>query len=213
LTLNAAIENLRWSSLARIGCLTLLLLTVDGCADPERTQHASRSFLKLLGLSIKEHFERFCQMMKTVAGLGWLLVILLVVIVILILLLRHSQAPNVRRLAAKGDIQGLLQALVYKRNLLTYTSRPQHEQYENNVAASIRAEAAFTLGKIHCKEAVDGLIDALQDWNRDVRINAVRALIEIGDMRAVEPLLDVARNDPDDYARHSVQEALRAKGF
>jgi len=59
--------------------------------------------------------------------------------------------------------------------------------------ASIKATIASALGKIKCKEAVVPLIDVIRDKSggRQVVENSIVALGEIGDRRALEPLLDI----------------------
>jgi HEAT repeat protein len=54
---------------------------------------------------------------------------------------------------------------------------------------------------------VEGLIKALGHINNDVRSDAVQAIVEIGDPKAVEPLIN-ALNDADWEVREKVAEAL-----
>jgi HEAT repeat protein len=56
------------------------------------------------------------------------------------------------------------------------------------------------------KPAVPVLIEALKDSS--VRDRAVYALGEIGDPRAIEPLEEVAKNDPDSHVRSAAAQAI-----
>jgi hypothetical protein len=49
-------------------------------------------------------------------------------------------------------------------------------------------KAACALGDMKADEALEPLVDALQDSNSDVRQAAAKALGDIGDVRAIEPL-------------------------
>ena len=71
----------------------------------------------------------------------------------------------------------------------------------------VRCGAAYALGDIRDKRAVQPLIKALGDENKDVRKNAARALGNIGDKRAVEPLIKVL-GDEDKWVRYEAARAL-----
>lgn len=58
----------------------------------------------------------------------------------------------------------------------------------------VRCDAARLLGEIRAKSAVPWLADMLARDPRHSKINAIYALAEIGDRRAVPVLLDMARN-------------------
>ena len=75
--------------------------------------------------------------------------------------------PNIRKLKAKKDVEGLIKALG---------------------DWSVQWEAVRALGEIG-EPAVEHLIKALDDSDKDVREYAVRALGEIGNARAVEGLI------------------------
>jgi HEAT repeat protein len=83
---------------------------------------------------------------------------------------KFSRRPKVQRLKAKGDVDGLIEALDY--------------QDDHNV----RLAAASALGRIGDKRAVKPLIVALDDQRRVKEISA-QALGQIGDPRALEPLI------------------------
>lgn len=83
--------------------------------------------------------------------------------------------PNVRKLKAKGNIKGLVQALNYQKD------------------ATVRKAAAVALEQIGDERAVKPLIDALRwagDGTGDVRAAAIEALAQLGSC-AVEPLITV----------------------
>lgn len=86
--------------------------------------------------------------------------------------------PNVEKLKANRDIEGLIEALEYTNDEL------------------VRVDAAEALMEIGDVRAVKPLIMALNDENDDVVAFSAQALGKVGDKRAVEPLIelfDIAR--------------------
>ena len=81
--------------------------------------------------------------------------------------------PNIEKMLAKGDAKGLIKALSYKRD------------------NTVRAAAASALAVIE-PPAVEALIKTLRnrDENASVLEAAAQALGQIGDARAIEPLID-----------------------
>ena len=73
--------------------------------------------------------------------------------------------------------------------------------------AYVRANAAWTLGKLKDPRAIEPLIAALKDSDWNVRWSAARALGELKDPRAVEPLI-AALKDSDDSVRGFAAYAL-----
>ena len=57
-------------------------------------------------------------------------------------------------------------------------------------------------------EQIESLIGALGDDDWEVRRDAAESLGEIGDLRAIEPLIDALRNDRHRYVRSSTIRAL-----
>ena len=112
--------------------------------------------------------------------------------------------PDVVKMEAKRDVQGLIKALVYQKDY------------------GIRKAAAEALGKSSSVHAVEPLIGALKDKNHRVRQAAAWALRDIGDARAVKPLIAAYKNEhmykdisdgmgiarPGFDMRHAVSEAL-----
>jgi bilin biosynthesis protein len=107
--------------------------------------------------------------------------------------------PDIKRMEREKNIRGLVRAMGYDNDEV------------------IRKEAAFALGKITDPESslypkenensklpkldesygelsVEELIDSLKDKNWGVRINAAKALCEVGEP-AVEPLINSLNND------------------
>ena len=99
--------------------------------------------------------------------------------------------PNVKKLMAKGNVEGLIKALDYEKD------------------PSVRAVAAIALGQIGGARAAEPLIAALKDKDNMVRWSAAEALGEIGDTRAVAPLI-TALEDWDTGARRAAVRALVA---
>ncbi len=87
------------------------------------------------------------------------------------------------------------------------TSNLTMEQREN-----LKVEAAWALGEIGNKRALNALIIALQDQNYEVRFRAAVALGEIGDPQAINPLL-THYSDENPFVRSKVAEALYRLGW
>ena len=80
-------------------------------------------------------------------------------------------APHVEELRTAGDVNGLINALRYKKD------------------PYVRQAAAEALGQLSDERAVEPLLALLEDSRGRVRKAAVDALGEIGDTRAVQPLI------------------------
>lgn len=76
----------------------------------------------------------------------------------------------------------------------------------------IRTGAAYVLGKLKIREAVNPLIQAIKDENENVRKEAVMALGRIGDSRAVVPLIKVLEGEDTINVRCAAAEALGVIG-
>lgn len=101
--------------------------------------------------------------------------------------------PNIERLKAKWDVDGLKESL-------------KHRDYK------IRKKAAEALGEMKAKEAVDALIKTLKDENSEVRRAAARALGRIGDEKAVKPLVEALKDESLDV-RFEAANALKEIGY
>ncbi len=73
---------------------------------------------------------------------------------------------------------------------------------------TVRNEALAAL-KAMGEQAVPPLLTALQEKDWRVRLKAIEALGVLGSQTAVQPLLDIVKNDPDTAVR---QDAIRALG-
>jgi HEAT repeat protein len=102
--------------------------------------------------------------------------------------------PNIEKLEAKRNVQGLIKALSYEKDW----------QVQRNAAAA--------LGQIGDARAVEPLSAALKDSNWIVRQNAAEALGKIGDARAVEPLIAVLKDRVKDVWQ-SAAAALEKIGW
>jgi len=96
--------------------------------------------------------------------------------------------PNVAQLEAKGDVQGLIKALLYKD-------------------AAVRIAAAEALTPLKHPTAVDPLAAALKDDNPGVRKACVGALAARGGLRVVNPLVG-ALQDSDPGVRSAAAAAV-----
>ena len=61
--------------------------------------------------------------------------------------------------------------------------------------------------ELKASKNLKGLIEALNDKYGDFRLEAARALGNIGDSRAIEPLIE-ALKDEDNYVREAARAAL-----
>jgi hypothetical protein len=132
-----------------------------------------------------------------------------------------SQRPNVERMRAQRDIEGLKEALEYSKDskvrkeaALALGGLGDAEVVESILQAlqdtekEVRKAAAQALGKIGSTAAVESLIRATKDANAGVRGAAARALGDIGDARAAEALTLTALIDKDKSVRRFAEEAL-----
>lgn len=76
----------------------------------------------------------------------------------------------------------------------------------------VRRGAAYALGNIKDKRAVDPLIKLLRDRNKYVRRSAVSALGKIRDKKAIKPLKEIALKDRDKIVREYAVKALEKLG-
>jgi len=101
-------------------------------------------------------------------------------------------SPNVSKLAAKGDLKGLIKALGYQRDWL------------------VRRQAVGALKAIGDTRAIEALVGALGDSNSAVRDEAAEALKTLG-VSSVEPLVS-APSDGYSGARSSEAEDVGHPG-
>ncbi len=81
-----------------------------------------------------------------------------------------------------------------------------------NKDEEVRIGAAWALGRLRVKKAVDQLLKVLGDEDEQVRREAVLALGEIGDSRAVMPLIDILEGEDTSYVRCTAAKALGTLG-
>lgn len=90
--------------------------------------------------------------------------------------------PNVEKLEAKRDVEGLIKALNYKKDL------------------KVRWEAAVALGEIKDKKAVEPLFQALKDESKWVQEESAEALGKIGEP-AGESLIQALKHESERVRR------------
>src|SRR5947207_1986925 len=113
--------------------------------------------------------------------------------------------PRVDKLARRGDVRGLLEALDYENPSVNGDKR------YGSVGASVRAQAVAALADVGSAEADEGVVRALADSDEGVRAAARSALGK----RGHEPLYEaVATWTADDQAdaRRAAVETLGASG-
>lgn len=132
--------------------------------------------------------------------------------------------PDIEDLKERGDVEGLIKALEYKKGSTEYEDYEVRSlaaealgdfEDEQVIIALIRAfkdvedvrfHVARNLGKFS-RTAVPLLIDTLEDQDEDIRRDAAWMLGNIGDERAI-PALSEALKDPDEDVRFHVARNL-----
>ncbi|HTY90546.1 MAG TPA: HEAT repeat domain-containing protein [Methanocella sp.] len=97
--------------------------------------------------------------------------------------------PDVEKLKEKGDVEGLIDALNYKKD------------------STVRSEAALAMGDIFDGRVVVALGRALDDEDSRVRLDVVHALGRVKDPRSMD-VLSAALNDPDPGIRALAKKML-----
>jgi len=106
--------------------------------------------------------------------------------------------PNVEKMKARKDVEGLIKALGYRKDVTGYTS----------------GMAAKALGEIGDYRAVEPLIAALKEGNVFFRCACVEALGRFGgDARAVEAVIAAFQEDEDDLVRRIAANVLQSLGW
>jgi len=77
-----------------------------------------------------------------------------------------------------------------------------------STVAIIQEHSKPNISELESKGDVQGLIEALDHWDSNVRFYAAVALGEIGDTRVVEPLIQALKDD-NEYVRNAAKEALK----
>lgn len=90
--------------------------------------------------------------------------------------IKKTGKPNIETLIKKGDFEGLIDALGYKKDSV------------KDEDAVVREQAAEALGEIGAKRAIKPLIQALHDKAWGVQYCAIEALGNIGDRCAIKPI-------------------------
>jgi HEAT repeat protein len=119
--------------------------------------------------------------------------------------------PNVRKLKAKKDVEKLINALKYKDEnvrmnaleALVMIGKPAVTPLIRTIGDSqyfqehqyVRSYATWALGKIGDAKAIKPLIQALNDMDPNVRINAACALGMMGRAVAIKPLIQALETD------------------
>ena len=83
------------------------------------------------------------------------------------------------------------------------------ELLNDDVIIRSASAAAWALGKIGDKRAVEPLIEALKHEHVGLRATSADSLGELGDERAVEPLIELRDADKEKYVEIRARDALR----
>ena len=103
-------------------------------------------------------------------------------------------SPNVDRMWDKRNISGLIKALNYPKD------------------PKVREKAAYILGEIRGRGAVEPLIAALKDTEVEVCEKAATALGKMGDTHAIDPLLETLKHK-NYRVREATAKALDKLGW
>ncbi|MBI4673448.1 MAG: HEAT repeat domain-containing protein [Chloroflexi bacterium] len=101
--------------------------------------------------------------------------------------------PNIEKMKAKRDVNGLIKTLGYQKD------------------NSVQTTAAYELGKLGDPRAVEPLIAALENSKTFLPATAANALGKLGDPRAVEPLI-AALKSSDSFLQENAADALGKLG-
>ena len=77
-----------------------------------------------------------------------------------------------------------------------------------NPSPFVRMEAARAAGELEIREAIDNLIDLLQDVNDQIRVAAIWALAEIGGDDAMDAIVELGELTDDDGLQTIIEEAI-----
>jgi HEAT repeat protein len=117
--------------------------------------------------------------------------------------------PNVVELKSQGDVEGLIEALNYEKDhnvrLAAASALGKLEDAQAvepliealNDRREVKEVAILSLGKIGDPVAVEALINMLTDKNWEIRGSAAKALGQIGDLRGVIPLIDAVEDNSE----------------
>jgi len=111
--------------------------------------------------------------------------------------------PKVAKLARKGDLDGLRQALRYEDRFV------DSDGVEWDRAVPIRVEAAAALSRFYGPVVTEGLAAALDDDYPAVRLAAVRGIGDLGEPAAVEPLVRAVASWDEEIDGEAVECARR----
>lgn len=138
---------------------------------------------------------------------------------------------DVDQLMAENDVDGLIDALGHEdfivrkeatralkyvgdeRAVPALIRSMEYEDWNSkfSVLGTVRANAAEALGKLQSLDAVEPLIERLDDPDTEVRWKAAEALGKIGETTALEPLI-YTLNDPDGDVRKQAAKSLGELG-
>jgi hypothetical protein len=123
-------------------------------------------------------------------------------------------APNIKKLTAKGDIPGLVEALHYrglseKGSMIRYDAAQAlgwlkdvravepliMKLREEDEMVYVRTAAICALGELSDARAVEPLITTLKDKKANLHPAAAEMLGKLNDKRAVEPLITMLKNE------------------
>ena len=114
--------------------------------------------------------------------------------------------PNVEKLKANHDLQGLIRALGFQNDKKVRSSAAQAlgefglpaieplSSALQDMEADVRENAVLALGRISGPNVINPLSNALKDESGWVRGAAVRAIGEISDSNCIEPLIHALRD-------------------
>lgn len=132
-------------------------------------------------------------------------------------LFNFSNRPNVQDLKSQEDVEGLIEALNYEddHNVRLAAASALGKVGDSQAVDSlidalddqpvVKEVVVLSLGDIGDPRAVTPLINTLEDNNWEIRSSTAKALGKIGDRRAVRPLIDLLENQNGNVRWHAAQ--------
>ncbi len=137
-----------------------------------------------------------------------------------------SPKPDIQKLKAKCDIDGLTKALSYANDAeirieaawgLSEIGNAQAvcllaDALKNSYYYDVRKEAALALGKMSDEHTKEVLVDALKDPIDEVRFAAAFSLSQLGDSRAAETLITAKNSNNKELSERASKALMKIRG-
>jgi len=176
----------------------------------EDWKELARVFWKMFTEGFWERFSEVKQIWDLYGGPEWLIpfIIIIIIIIIIYLIRKRRVTPDIDLLVKEKKIRKIIQALTFKNKEIATVDKDHLEKFKGSQAVKIRCTAAVALGKFGDPRAINHLIAALNDPDKYVRMNVVRALGKFGGERIKCVLKVASERDKDEFVRYLAQDVL-----